>query len=246
MSTADNSYADYVNHVLAKGPRCGCIDAANLGESFWGLKTVAWGVASFPSGLSQDRVLQLYEQAFASWSAVCNLKFTRVAPANANIVIGTGRGARSNFDGKNGTLAWAYLPSGRNFTGRLEVRFDLDETWVDNPQARGILLLNVACHEFGHAIGLSHNSVKNNLLNPYYSPSISTPQAYDIQEVQQLYGKPTATPAPPTTPTDPSVPVAAVKAVKVQLADGRVFGAAGNSPLAEIPANAMTGQEWSF
>ncbi len=243
MSTAETSYDDYVTHVLAKGPRCGCIDAANLGESRWGLATVSWGVSSFPSGLSQDRVLQLYQQAFDSWSAVCGLKFTRVAAANANIVIGTGRGSRSNFDGPNGTLAWAYLPSGRNFTGRLEVRFDLDETWIDNPQARGILLLNVAAHEFGHAIGLSHNSVKNQLLNPYYAPAISKPQSYDIQEIQTLYGKPAAT---PTTPTSPNVPVSAVRAVKVQLADGRVFGASGDRPMAELPANALVGQEWSF
>ncbi len=86
----------------------------------------------------------------------------------------------------------------------MEVRFDLDETWIDNPQARGILLLNVACHEFGHAIGLSHNSVKNNLLNPYYSAAISKPQSEDIRQVVSLYGGPVATPAPGPTPGTPS------------------------------------------
>lgn len=251
MSTADANYADYVNHVLARGPRCGCIDAANLGESFWGLATVAWGVSSFPTGLSQDRVLQLYQQAFDSWSAVCGLKFTRVAAADANIVIGTGRGSRSNFDGPNGTLAWAYLPSGRNFRGRLEVRFDLDETWIDNPQARGILLLNVACHEFGHAIGLSHiTNVSNQLLNPYYSAAISKPQSEDARQVQTLYGKPVATPAPtptPTpTPTDPAAPVSDVIAMKWQHRNGDVYGASVDQPIRKLPANGLVGQEWSW
>lgn len=246
MSTADNSYADYVNHVLAKGPRCGCIDAQNLGESFWGLKTVPWGVSSFPTGLTQDRVIAIYTQAFAQWSAVCGLQFKQVDANQANIVIGTGRGARANFDGKNGTLAWAYLPSGRNFTGRVEVRFDLDESWVDNPQAQGILLLNVACHEFGHAIGLSHNSVKNNLLNPYYSPGISKPQGEDIRQVVSLYGKPVAAPAPNPTPTNPTPGTDPVIATKMKHRSGLIRAASETEPLHDLPANAMTGEEWNW
>lgn len=235
---ADTSYADYVDSVLAKGPRCGCLDVALLGESRWGLKEVAWGIANYPSGgLSQQRVAEIYAQAFASWSAVCGLKFKQVAANQANIVIGTGRGQRSNFDGPSGTLAWAYLPGGSNYVGQVEVRFDLDETWIDNPQANGILLLNVAAHEFGHAIGLSHNNVRANLLNPIYNRSIATPQAEDIRQIVSLYGQPTANPTPTPTPTPtPGTPSAAPKAVKILLADGNV-AYADNFRI--IPANAM-------
>lgn len=244
MVEATSSYDDYVRDVLAKGPRCGCLDTANLGESKWGLGTVSWGVASFPGGIEQSRVLDIYEAAFRSWSNVCKLKFQFASNANqANIVIGTGRGARSNFDGKNGTLAWAYLPSGSNFKGQLQVRFDLDETWVDNPQARGILLLNVAAHEFGHAIGLSHNNVAKQLLNPYYNSAIDKPQSYDIQQIQSLYGKPVVEPTPTPDPTDPSKPASDIVRAKYLLRDGRVLGA---DKFVEIPATALTGPEWSF
>ncbi len=244
------SYSDYekdaIADMLAKGSRCGNHDSQNLGESSWGIREVTWGVESWVTGLSQEVQIALLTQAFASWAKVCNLTFRRVDVNKANIVIGTGRGSRSNFDGPNGTLAWAYLPSGRGFTGRLQMRFDLDETWIDNPRLRGILFLNVATHEIGHTLGLSHITKSAQLMNAYYSPPIFEPQQWDIADVVSLYGPAVATPTTPTTPTNPNVPVSAVKAVKVQLADGRVFGASGGTVLAELPANGMVGQEWSW
>jgi hypothetical protein len=240
-----SDYDQYVHDVLSKGPRCGCIDAQNLGESSWGMATVPWFVTSFPGGMDKNRVLQIYGQAFADISAACGLKFRNVATSGeANILVGTGSGSRSNFDGPSGTLAWAYLPSGRNFTGKVEVRFDLAETWIDNPNANGILLRNVACHEFCHAVGLSHNNIKNQLLNPYYTRNIFVPQVEDRRQLQVLYGK-AATPAPgPTpTPTDPKTPASDIVAAKFLLKDGRILGA---DTFKELPANAITGAEWSF
>lgn len=226
--------------AAARAPRCGCLDVQNLGESRWGLQEVAWFVQSYPGGVSDEVARAIFVKAFASWSAVCGLSFRYAAGAsNANILIGGGRGQRSNFDGPSGTLAWAYLPSGKNFTGQVKVMFDLDESWTADKNANGILLLNVAAHEFGHAIGLSHNNVAKQLLNPIYNRGIATPQSFDASQVAQLYGPPKTTPAPTPTPGNP----AAVNAVKVQLADGRVYGASTTQVLTELPAQLTENSE---
>ncbi len=79
------------------------------------------------------------------------------------------------------------------------MRFDLDERWViGNPQG-GILMRNVACHEFGHLLGLEHSTRQTALMAPYYAPSIVKPQASDdVPRIQALYG---AAPVPPPVPT---------------------------------------------
>ena len=48
--------------------------------------------------------------------------------------------------------------------------------------------LAVATHEIGHALGLAHTSVSGSLMEPYYNPSITTPQADDIAGIQAIYG----------------------------------------------------------
>lgn len=233
-------YGDYLAG-LNPGPRCGCLDVRNLGESKWALAEVDWAVSSRPTGpaLTADSFDASLVWAFNEWAKVCGLKFKRIeSTQQANIVIGAARGRRNNFDGASGVLAWCELPGGSNYSGRVQLMFDMDEAWDSQ-----ILLRNVACHEIGHGIGLSHNNVKSQLMNPIYSRSIASPQAYDISEIQTLYGKPVAT-NPTPTPPSPSAPVGAPKAVKVLGSDGRIWGA---SRFVEIPANAlMEGEQWVF
>lgn len=233
-------YGDYLAG-LNPGPRCGCLDVRNLGESKWAIETVDYAIGSRPTGpaLNADAFDAAMAWAFNEWAKVCGLKFRRVESLRqCNILIGAARGSRNNFDGPSGVLAWCGLPNGNNFRGQVPLMFDIDEDWESQIRVR-----NVACHEIGHGIGLSHNNVKSQLMNPIYSRSIASPQAYDISEIQTLYGKPVAT-NPTPTPPSPSAPVGAPKAVKVLGSDGRIWGA---SRFVEIPANAlMEGDQWVF
>ena len=184
-------------------PRCGCPDyqmrASAASGSKWGPKQLTYFVEQYIPGLpkkDQDDILDL---AYQQWEDNCDLKITRVASkSSANMIISTGSGKQDNFDGPGGTLAWAYLPPNSNYNGQLLMRFDLGETWITNPKDRGILLLNVACHEFGHFLGLDHSSSQRALMAPYYAAGITKPQANDdIPRIQRLYGRPTSTPTPP-------------------------------------------------
>lgn len=199
---------DVTVKAMKTTPRCGCPDyrmAAASGplSSKWGITTLTYYIESYVTqAISQSEQRELIALAFKSWSDVADLKFEQVNSRNqARLILSTGRGRGSNFDGPGNTLAWAYLPQGWNYKGQLLMRFDLDETWIRDTRNRGILFLNVAAHEFGHMLGLDHSSVKQALMAPYYSPGIAKPQNNDdVSRIQRLYGAPTTPPTPDPTP----------------------------------------------
>lgn len=188
-------------------PRCGCpdkLDKSNQShveflrvaeavqgkKDQWNKTGLTYYVADYVTGkIPRANQRKIFKAAFKAWDDVCGLNITETNSADkADILIATGKGVRHQFDGKGGTLAWAYMPRGNN--EKLSMRFDLDETWVENKTDRGILLYNVACHEFGHLLGLSHSKHSTALMAPYYNPFVGTPQDRDdILRIQKLYGK---------------------------------------------------------
>lgn len=188
---------------LINQPRCGCLDVAReiIGYSRWRKTSLTYRVDQYMTGLGQGEIDEILEAAWQAWEKVAGVKITRVTSGSmADIIVNTGRGRADGFDGPSGILAYAYMPTGND--APLLMRFDADETWVhDNPNA-GILLQNVACHEFGHLLGLDHSQNPKALMAPYYSPQIVVPQAVDdIPRIQALYGP--ATSSPPPVPVPP-------------------------------------------
>jgi hypothetical protein len=182
-------------------PRCGCPDFERLEVEAvkWGSKNLTYFFESYVTGLSQTDQETLAALALRHWAEVADLKFERVtSKSQARLIFSTGRGPADNFDGPSNTLAWAFLPQGNSYNGQLQMKFDLDETWIKNATDRGILYLNVACHEFGHMLGLDHSKAKTALMAPFYSIGITKPQSNDdIPRIRGLYGAAT-TPVPPT------------------------------------------------
>ena len=186
-------------------PRCGCLDVQrSLAESLrWRKQELTYTVERYVNRLSQSTQDDIFEAAFAAWESVAAIKITRViGGSRADITISAGSGPSDNFDGPSGVLAWAYMPTGQD--SPLQMKFDLAEPWTHDATAAGVLLLNVACHEFGHLLGLEHSRNPKALMAPYYSPAISVPQADDdIPRIRALYGP--AGPAAPQPPTSPPI-----------------------------------------
>lgn len=169
----------------------------------WKKNGISYCVQDYVSGLSQSAQDAIIDQAFQQWMDVCGVQLHRgKSGEGCDIIVSTGQGQRSNFDGPGGVLAWAYMPDGSD--QQLLMRFDLDETWIADPNQRGICMLNVACHEFGHLLGLDHSRVQGALMAPYYNVSVAKPQqSDDIPRVVARYGQPTQTPTPPPGPVNP-------------------------------------------
>jgi hypothetical protein len=197
--------------TLEHTPRCGIPDYTKSGAqavTSWGQRKLTYFIERFVRGLSTSDQADIIKLAFDQWTEVANIQFERVSDSkNANLVLSTGSGRADNFDGPGNTLAWAYLPPSLNYRGQLLMRFDLDETWINDPNSRGILMRNVACHEFGHMLGLEHSRNSRALMAPYYSPGVAKPQAQDdIPRIQALYGPPVYVPPPNPTPTPTPTP----------------------------------------
>ena len=198
-------------------PRCGHPDfypastvlgnrvAAMIEEARWRKTSLTYFVGGYVNGIPHDEQLADLASAWHDWLTAASgglVKIERTpSQANADMVIATGQGAAQNFDGPSGTLAWAYLPTGND--RQLLMRFDLAEQWTRT--GGGIRFRNVACHEFGHLLGLEHSRVSTALMAPFYSPGVVSPQQDDVARIRALY-PPVPGPIPPTPGNPPTPP----------------------------------------
>ncbi len=197
--------AAFAAEAVASGtPQDFVLDGQKWGTSTLGTAggTVTWSIvnAGFSnatgqtfftgSTVSMSTVLNfdfvsVLNQAFAAWSAVANISFQFVTDGGGNIGIGTSaqiRVAAGFIDGPSSVLARAFNPGGSATNG--DMVFDSGETTFWTPSS----FLAVATHEIGHAIGIRHTSVTGSLMEPFYNPAITAPQADDIAAAQAIYG----------------------------------------------------------
>lgn len=185
-----------------EAPRCGCPDMvgkrtpeflrvqahAKASLARWKKTGLTYAVAKYLPGIAKAAQDAVFAEGFWKWCRLGNVDARRVDDVGAaDIVIGTGRGPQSNFDGAGGVLAWAYLPNGRD--GQLTMKFDLSERWLLTGPGRGHLVANVFAHEAGHLFGLSHSRAPGALMAPRYDAAIADPQPDDVEQFQKRYGK---------------------------------------------------------
>jgi hypothetical protein len=176
-------------------PRCGVPDfAMSAGVCKWPmLKVTAAHRIEGLNPLASEIEKAVWLEALAAWNAVCGLSLTYTDDmASANIYANVG-------STDPGVLAYSYLPCGATPSTRLAQVYNRATNWSRN------LLLNVAIHELGHAIGLDHGP-RGCIMQPTANGSITSPQEWDIAEVVSRYGKPKEPPLSPPVPQPPLPP----------------------------------------
>lgn len=182
-------------------PRCGVRDKGGIGldarrrrrryalqGSKWASNELSYRISKYPRRI-KDRVAVDKEiaRAFKMWSDVSPLSFTHKKSGPVNIDIQFVRGEHGDgdpFNGPGGTLAHAFFP---RYGG--DAHFDDEEKWTID-EYNGVNLFQVAAHEFGHSLGLSHSDVRRSLMAPFYrgfEPGFQLDRD-DIDGVQALYG----------------------------------------------------------
>ncbi|CAH1183597.1 unnamed protein product, partial [Phaedon cochleariae] len=184
-------------HTMAL-PRCGVKDKVGnsdrakryaLQGSRWKVKDLTYKIAKYPSKLKRADVDKEIQRAFNVWSEYTDLTFTpKTGQVHIEVRFESGEhGDGDPFDGPGGTLAHAYFPV---FGG--DAHFDASEAWSINSY-RGTNLFQVAAHEFGHSLGLSHSDIRQALMAPFYRgyDPVFNLDTDDIDGIQALYGKKT-------------------------------------------------------
>ncbi|KAF2354216.1 Hemopexin-like repeat protein [Trinorchestia longiramus] len=158
-------------------PRCGNRDKIGHGAntrrkkryalqgSRWRVRDLTYKISRYPTGLSKSSVDKEVANAFKVWEDVSTLTFKEATTGKIHIDIRFEKGEHGDgdpFDGRGGTLAHAYFPI---YGG--DAHFDDAETWTINSYS-GTNLFQVAAHEFGHSLGLSHSDVRSALMAPFY------------------------------------------------------------------------------
>uniref|UniRef100_A0A182S6F1 Peptidase metallopeptidase domain-containing protein n=1 Tax=Anopheles maculatus TaxID=74869 RepID=A0A182S6F1_9DIPT len=184
-------------------PRCGVKDKVGFGSdtrskryalqgSRWKVKDLTYRISKYPKRLERTAVDKEIAKAFSVWSEYTDLRFTPKKSGAVHIDIRfeeNEHGDGDPFDGPGGTLAHAYFPV---YGG--DAHFDDAEQWTIDKQ-RGTNLFQVAAHEFGHSLGLSHSDVRSALMAPFYRgyDPVFRLDSDDIQGIQTLYGRKTRT-----------------------------------------------------
>nr|XP_014271579.2 collagenase 3-like [Halyomorpha halys] len=204
---------DETKHTMNM-PRCGVEDKsfrtktrskryARYGTK-WSNKDLTYKISKYPSRLSRSQTDSELKKAFRVWSDVTPLTFKQRSsgPVTIEIRFEKGRHGHGNpFDGPGKVLAHASFPSAEDSF----VHFDDSEHWTVDSY-RGTNLFQVAVHEFGHSLGLSHSEKKSAVMYPThrYKPNFKLDDD-DIAGIQSLYGK-RRKPAPKKPAQPPKAP----------------------------------------
>ncbi|GJQ84846.1 putative peptidoglycan binding domain protein [Trypoxylus dichotomus] len=190
---------DKASEEVMKMRRCGMPDMepvqnARRGKRYtlqgsrWKIKEMTYMVTDYSRKLRRDIVDKELKESFDIWAKYLNITFKARTTGPVNIDVGFFSGDHDDaggFDGQGQVLAHAYYPI---FGG--DVHFDEDEDWT-SMEDRGTNFKQVAIHEIGHSLGLSHSMDRHAIMYPTYRRYIANPSlgADDVRGLTKLYTK---------------------------------------------------------
>jgi len=187
---------------MMKMPRCGVRDVGNKTARFvptgpiWQRSHLTYRITKYSKHhLTRAKIDKEFRKAFALWEKVTNLQFSQKMSGGVDIEIsfeeyshppfGLPPKEHVPFDGPGSDLAHAWPPG--DYPGFLgDIHMDDSESW----HTRGNDLLQVATHEIGHSLGLTHSGNRNTIMFDFHIPMTTVHlTSEDVERIQQLYGR---------------------------------------------------------
>ena len=137
---------------------------------------IYWHVdeSNLTSDIDKFKVIFRLQLAFAEWQSYIAAK---LVPTNdiseAAIVIRFMTEGSANLPEPfgEGTLAYAYFPSGTSNGIFSDIYFNDGVNWQESHSSNGVNLGKVATHEIGHALGVGHSDERDDIMFFAYQPN---------------------------------------------------------------------------
>lgn len=155
----------------------------------WPDADVPWTLTALLPGFTEVEMIDMLQPYFAKWDRV---RFHHVQSASrARVLVGCRK-----IDGQHGVLADCFLPCGN--VRSVKLQFDVGENWT--PEFLG----QVAFHEAGHSLGLSHSPNRGNIMFASLDMAVKGLGQWDRAEQAKRYAEiispvPKPSPVPPTS-----------------------------------------------
>jgi hypothetical protein len=150
----------------------------NGAQPRWAKRVLTWSVSK-RAGILVGMVAQ---RAWKNWMKVCDIRPHYIeAFQTADVAIGF-------IELRANTLASSDMPPPNNEKTRMLVHLNAAMQWAWIDGLPGLDPERVLTHELGHVLGLTHGPA-GSLMHHEYNASITTPQAWDVREAVERYGR---------------------------------------------------------
>lgn len=150
--------------------------------------------SSISTDLEKYKILFTLENAFSQWQEyfIPTFESTNDADKAAIVFRFKVNGDRDlPFEFEDGVLAYAFFPDGKSLDYTSDIYVNDFYNWQLAHTDQGYSLFKVIVHEIGHALGLDHSSIEQDIMYPSYIPDNNVFISQDtIEGIYKLYGTP--------------------------------------------------------